>query len=83
MAFISIGTERGGGVCAGTAGSRRFSIVSRSVDAERGGGACAGTAGSRRFTIVSRSANPTKGLVTAATTCSVDPSVDSLTAYTG
>ena len=82
MASISVGAERGGGACSGTAGSRRFSIVLRSVGAERGGCGCAGTAGTRRFSIVSRLTNPTEGPVTAATTCSIGPSVGSLTAYT-
>ena len=73
----------GCGACVGVPGSRHFNIASISVGAEGGGSACAGTAGSRHFSIASRSANPTKGPVMAATTCSVGPSVGSLTAYTG
>ena len=81
IASISVGAEWGGGACAGTTGSRRFSIVLRSVGAERGGGACAGTAGSRYFSIVSRLAKLTEGAVTAATTCSVGTKVSSFTTH--
>ena len=77
---ISVDARLGGSACVG---SRRVSIISRSVGTERGGGACANTDENRRFSIVSRSANLIEGPVKAATTCSVGPSVSSLTAYTG